>query len=131
MIAHGKRLDRSGYELTVMRMICLCSLLVLLPDIVLAEPYGLGSPVGDALCDVSNSITGMFATGVATIAVCTMALMACLGRVQWSTVTVVTTGIVLLFGANVIVSQVGVALFAGGTATGSLGGLPKPQEGCY
>jgi type IV secretion system protein VirB2 len=83
---------------------------VLLPDMAFA---GSTSSVGTALCDVADAFQGNVASGIATIAICTIGAMACLGRVQWTTAIVVGTGIAVLFGATALVSTV-----SGGTGTG-------------
>jgi len=86
--------------------------LVLLPDLALAQNISIG---GNAVCDISDSFTGEVATGIGTIAICTVGTMACIGRVQWTTAVVVAVGVSLLFGTTALLSTLATA--GGGNIT--------------
>jgi len=82
----------------------LCAALVLLPDLAFAAP--VNSIAGNAICDISDSFTGEVATGIGTIAICTVGTMACIGRVQWTTAVVVAVGVSLMFGTTTLLSTI-------------------------
>jgi len=106
--------------MTVIRILFLWSVIIFLPDVALAGSWATSSNVGETLCDVADSMGGLFAGAVATIAICSIGVMACLGRVQWTTVIVVVTGIVILFGALDIAWTIGqsLGLLVTGTSRG-------------
>jgi len=99
-----------AYELWQCSLLALlCTALVLLPDMAFATASNIA---GNAICDISDSFTGEVATGIGTIAICTVGCMACLGRVQWTTAVVVAVGVSLMFGASTLLSTIAVS--AGG-----------------
>ena len=78
--------------------------LFMLPDFAFA--YGVQSTVGSALCGIAADFYGEVGAGIATIAVCTVGTLACVGRVQWTTAIVVAVGIAVLFGATTLVATI-------------------------
>jgi len=84
---------------------------VILPDFAFAQ-VGNGSTaytqgysiVGAGLCAFAEAFEGEIAAAIATIAVCTIGVMACVGRIQWTTAIVVAIGIAVIFGSAVLIS---------------------------
>lgn len=72
-----------------------------------AYASGVGSTIGDALCNIpAEIITGTIGRAIATIGVITLGLGALLGRITWGQALIVATGIAVLFGAASIVDIV-------------------------
>ena len=98
-------------------------ILIMIPDLALASwswsgggtgsSFGNASTVGNALCGVADAFAGEVASGIATIAVCTVGTLACIGRVQWTTAIVVAVGIAVLFGAIALVTTIAGASYSG------------------
>jgi type IV secretory pathway VirB2 component (pilin) len=82
------------------------ALVVLTPDMAFAS--GINSTLGAGLCIVAQAFYGQVASAIATIAICVIGAMACLGRVQWTSALVVGAGIATLFGASALVAQVSI-----------------------
>jgi len=81
--------------------------LILIPDMAFASQPD--NAIANAVCDISDTFTGEVATGLGTIAICTIGVMACLGRVQWTAAIIVAVGISILFGATALVSTLAVS----------------------
>lgn len=107
--------------MTATRIFLILLGVVLLPNIALASPWTHGSFIGDDLCDVAGAMVGELAVAIGTIAVCSIGVLACLGRIQWTSVLVMVTGIVVLFGAVAVVDVIG-------TSLGSI--APDAHGGC-
>ena len=101
-------------------IIALGTICVMMPDIAFAGSYLGWSPVGAGLCILAQAFQGQVAAAVATIAVCTIGVMACLGRVQWTTAILAGVGISCVFGAGALV----------GIGTGWIGILPTSEVNC-
>src|SRR5689334_13143549 len=86
--------------------VCLIALFsaafVMIPDFAFAQFHYVGggteSIVGDAMCFAAAAFAGEIAAGIATVAVCTLGTLACVGRVQWTTALILAVGISVIFG---------------------------------
>lgn len=64
------------------------------------------SPVSDMIGNLVTFVTGGFARGVATLALCGAAILLFVGRMNWPIFVGVFIGAVLLFSAGPIVSSI-------------------------
>ena len=101
-------------SLQMMFLFVFSAFIVMLPDAVFAggssgwQYYGSGtnSNVGDAICYVASAFYGEVAAAIATIAVCTLGTLACVGRVQWTNALMLAVGISVIFGAAFIIHAI-------------------------
>jgi type IV secretory pathway VirB2 component (pilin) len=109
-------MNKSTREMSKAWQICFIAILraayVLVPDFAWAYTGGgTTSPVGAAICFAAESFAGEVAAGVATVAVCTIGTLACVGRIQWTTALIVAVGLSVIFGSGPII-----LMFQGGDA---------------
>lgn len=104
----GVEITHSSRYVTAPYLVARYTMAVLLACIIFLIPQAAhAEDVGAAVCMIADGFAGEVAAGIATIAVCTVGAMACIGRVQWSTALVVATGIAILFGAGSLVKSFG------------------------
>ena len=88
-------------------MVMLTALVVMLPDLALAQITANNTPMGNVLCTVVGWFTGNTGKGLATIAITIIGIGALLGKVSWGMAIIVGIGVAIVFGAAGIVSAMG------------------------
>jgi len=83
--------------LTIAFYILLCSAVI-----ACSVPSGLGTPMGEVLCDVVLFIYGNLGRSLATIAVIILGVGALLGKTSWGIAITVSVGISVIFNAELI-----------------------------
>lgn len=63
--------------------------------------------IGTLLCDVAGWFTGQVGSGIATLAIIVIGIGALMGKVSWGMAIIVGIGVAVIFGAGVIVSELG------------------------
>lgn len=98
-------------------MLMLSALVVMLPDLALAQITANNTPMGNVMCTVVGWFTGNTGKGLATIAITVIGIGALLGKVSWGMAIIVGVGVAIVFGAAGIVSAMnaGAGTDVGGT----------------
>ena len=92
--------ENAEWQVGILMMFAVVALL--LPDTAFAST--VGSPVGFGICWLAAVFSGEVAAGLGTIAICTIGVLACVGRVQWTTAIMVGCGIGAMFASGSLLS---------------------------
>lgn len=84
-------------------LFCLSTMFLMMPEMASASATE-GGAVADALCRVSNALTGKIGRGIATIGVVMLGIGLFLGKLSWGLAVAVGIGIAGIFGATTIVN---------------------------
>ena len=84
----------------------LTAILILLPGVSYAVTP-VNSPVGNYICMIAYNFSGDAGRGIATIGISVLGTLAILGRVTWTQALIIGVGVATLFGAPVIIVQLG------------------------
>ncbi len=84
---------------------CLSSMFMMMPELATASGTSTddGGAISEALCRVSNALTGKIGRGIATIGVVMLGIGLFLGKLSWGLAVAVGIGIAGIFGATTIV----------------------------
>jgi type IV secretory pathway VirB2 component (pilin) len=82
----------------------LCAAIIMLPDLAAAAG---GNKIGETVCKVVAWFTGKLGKGIATLAIIVVGIGALMGKLSWGMALVVAVGVIIVFGATTIVTELG------------------------
>lgn len=82
---------------------CLSGMFLMVPELAIADDED-GGAIADALCRISNALTGKIGRGIATIGVVMLGIGLFLGKLSWGLAVAVGIGIAGIFGATSIIN---------------------------
>jgi type IV secretion system protein VirB2 len=101
-------------KLSAFALFVLTMFVITMPDISMATtaPTTDGA-IGDTLCKVVGSLTGVWGKAIATIAIIVLGIGLFLGKLSWGVAIATAIGIGMIFGAGTIVSWLAPTATAG------------------
>jgi len=98
--------ELSGQLISLLTMAFLIAFVLLLPN-VYAVVTPQNSDVGNFICWVADNFEGNAGRGIGTIGISVLGILALLGKVTWTQALIVGVGCAVLFGAPVLMGQIG------------------------
>jgi len=101
--------SQTSHNADLLRDLGMLSFLACAFLVLFASPAMAGSTVGGILCSIYSEIQTDVGRGIATLAVASLGISALVGKVSWGMAIMVAVGVAVLFGADTILTNLGLS----------------------